>query len=88
MLTIHKYRIDNGVDYYLTLRKDAKFVMAGVDGIDAYCLWFLINIENETETRVFRIFLTGAEIPKDYQYLQSFSQYEAQYIWHVFEKIN
>jgi hypothetical protein len=55
------------------------------------CVWALVNPENETERRLFRMAGTGHPIHYDmginYKYINTFQLFEGDLVFHLFEII-
>jgi len=64
MMTIYKYRLPFMEQATVEMPYDA--IIIRVDGLDgALWIWAIVNTEAPTEEREFRLFKTGAEMPKD-----------------------
>ena len=54
------------------------------------CIWTLVNPENKTEIREFRIFGTGHPIPEDvvldFEYVGTAQMAGGTLVWHLFRK--
>ena len=51
------------------------------------CIWALVNPDAELETRYFYTAATGEEIPDSHKYIGTVTQYNGEYMWHIFEVV-
>ena len=71
----------------LRIPAGAKVLHADCVG-DSLFAWFLVNPEAMNETRKFRVFGTGFEIPEDLnlKYIATAKMSDGVLIWHIFEE--
>ncbi|MFX0134751.1 MAG: hypothetical protein ACFFDN_14010 [Candidatus Hodarchaeota archaeon] len=89
MKKIYKYQIPFEDVFTMFLPIGAKILMVGDQNDKAY-LWALVNPNNDTEDRYFRLAGTGHPIEhkdENLKYINSFMQLGGRLVWHLFEII-
>jgi len=90
MKTIYKYKLSMQDSTRLQLPSGAEILTVQTQNEEP-CLWALVDIENEYETRVFRIAGTGHNIETNdvngLKYISTFQLMKGALIFHVFEVI-
>jgi len=88
--TIYKYQMPVKEEFKLVLPRNAEILrLSDIDGL--FWLWALVDLNEPNETRKFRAFKTGSEIPEDLTLLYRgccaiFVQMEL--MLYIFEEIN
>lgn len=85
MKTIWKFEFDIKDDVQLQMPIGAKILSVQSQGSKS-CLWALVDPDESTERRWFRIFGTGHDIDlDDYNHVGTFLTSEGLFVWHMFE---
>ena len=83
MKKIFKYQVEKMTQRFFKLPEGAKFLHGGVQG-GIPCAWFLVDEDNDLESRSFEVLGTGHEITNNnLEYL--FTWQEPPFVWHLFE---
>lgn len=83
MITIHKYTVPVTVaDRDVTMPLGAKIVQVGSQVRSTVCFWAIVDLQNESETRRFRVIRTGYEIEGGAYVGTAFDN---GFVWHLFE---
>jgi len=94
-MRIYKYPVKITDEFEIEMPKGAHILDVQMQREDA-CLWAMVDIEAEKETRCFRIIGTGNPIPefsnwsrmkyrRGYEYIGTFQQHNGALVWHLLE---
>ena len=86
MKTIWKYPIHPAFECSVDLPRGAQFLDVQVQGVNQFCLWFLVDTEQPAEPRKFKVYGTGHELPVDPgEYLGTTQMAGGSLVFHAFE---
>lgn len=83
MKEIWKFPCSYAFKTEIKMPKDAKFLHAGLDPQNTFCVWMLVDPAAPQEIRNFYVYGTGWDVEPDRQYLAAINV--GQYMWHLFE---
>lgn len=91
MKTIYKYECTVDDRFELEMPFNAEIIKVAVQvpnvGQDRkFCIWAMVDSEEEKETRCFQIVGTGNPIDDDMEFVESFI--DGDFVWHLFQESN
>jgi hypothetical protein len=85
MRTVFKYPLAS-IEQTVALPSGARILCVQAQS-GALCLWALVDTDNPTVDRTFRVYGTGHALPSDFgsRYIGTVQQMNGALVWHVFE---
>lgn len=87
-MRIFKYKLEVGDKMHIDMPSGAEVLAVQVQ-YDTVCIWALVDPDRPTQTRTFRVFGTGHEMPQSeaLNYIGTFQLLDGQFVGHVFEVV-
>lgn len=83
MRTVYKFNIPRTGKEPVMMPVGAGILKVGIQNGSVYC-WADVGTDLELEPRLFRIYGTGFEIPKNARHIGTL--FEELFVWHVYEE--
>jgi hypothetical protein len=91
VLTIYKYKLNQGRVNQIQMPMDASVISVGLDPMEDICIWALVETDNDMDERTFFVAGTGWDITEDLLEFTEISSLgtvrQGPFMWHIFEGV-